>query len=132
MRAKLPHLLLLASTCFPPTALSQTETASFVIDNNTYYLHKIAYHDLSSDNLEAGLWNQTIIADKQYIYLANHTDHTKTHLIIKRFNAISGDYVDDIAIDKEEMDEYYSNGFTDDELCFYLVDCNDEDHLFYF
>lgn len=132
MKAKLSSLLLLAAVCGSVTALSQTESTSFVIDNNTYYLHKIAYHDLSSDNIEAGLWNQTIIADKQYIYLANHTDHTKTHLIINRFNAISGDYVDDIAIDKEEMDVYYSNGFTDDELCFYLVDCNDEDHFILF
>lgn len=132
MKAKLSSLLLLATVCGSVTALSQTESTSFVIGNDTYYLHKIAYHDLSSDNPEIGVWNQNIVADKQYVYLADHSDNSNTHLTIKRFNALTGTDADNIVISEQDIKEYWIDELTDEERCFYLVDCHDDEHFILF
>lgn len=134
MKAKLSSLLLLAAVCGSVTALSQTESTSFVIGNDTYYLHKIAYHPLSSDKPNVGKWNQNMVADRQYIYIADHVNisNSANQLNIKRYIAYNGERVDDLIIDYQELYNKEIDLMTDDQRCFYLVPANDNEHLILF
>lgn len=131
MRANLLSLLSLVTVSFPIFGFAQTKqpATSFVIDNNKYYLHQISHHDLSASDLEIGSWNQNIVADNQYIYLADHTDNSADHLTIKRYNAIDGSPADNLVIGSSDLNQYWINELTDAERCFYLVDINDDSHF---
>lgn len=134
MKVKLSSLLLLAAVCVSVTALSQTESTSFVIGNDTYYLHKIAYHPLSSDKPNVGKWNQNMVADRQYIYIADHVNisNSANQLNIKRYIAYNGERVDDLIIDYQELYNKEIDLMTDDQRCFYLVPANDNEHFILF
>lgn len=125
-------LTLFAAVNFPAVVHSQTDAQSFNIDGYTYYLHHIAFHDLSAFDPKDAIWNQNIVADQKYVYLADHTDNSSTHLTIKRYNALDGTRAEDIVISREDLEYNYIDELTDDERCFYLVNCNDDNHFILF
>lgn len=132
MRAILLSLLSLVTASFPVCGFAQTKQSatSFVIDNNKYYLHQISHHDLSGSDLEIGSWNQNIVADNQYIYIADHTDNASDHLTIKRYNAINGLPADNLVISEKELIKYDIDLETDEyERCFSLVNCNNDSYF---
>jgi len=132
--------LLLASVLSNPMRFSAQNPSdnSFSIDNNTYYLHQISYYDLRNiqKDLSIGLWNQTIISNRDYIYLADHStnpikDNAENYdLEIKRYSAIDGTEVDPIYIKWEDIYKYEIDlTTTHEQRCFYLVGCNDYNHF---
>lgn len=132
MKKSVILLLLGAFFSTTPSFSQSTQSATFTIGSDSYYIHQISYQDVS--NIKPGnyVWNQNMVADNQYIYLADHTDNSATHLTIKRFSAIDGSRVSDIVINKENLEYYFIDTLTDDERCFYLCQCNDNDHFILF
>lgn len=123
--------LILASALSNPMRLlaHNPSDKSFSIDNDTYYLHQISYHDFRNNNPETYDWNQTILADKKYIYIADHEKNSKTLLTIKRFSALDGSPAEDLIIDETEMDNFGLLELAEEQLNFYLVDSKNEDYF---
>lgn len=130
MKPYVCNLLLMTASVFPFKSDGRT---SFTIDNNTYYIHQIECLDLRKDGYapDKTIWNQNMVADRQYIYLADHAENTDEYLTIKRYNTINcvqSDNLDIKNLDTYGINEYY----TDDERFFYIAQCNDNDHLILF
>lgn len=111
---------------------------TFNLGDETYYIHKLNYIDLSDSNVDLadGFYNQNMIADNKYIYVADHTDkYTETnHLKIKLYDALTGYKADnDLIISHDEIyDNLIDYYYDDEQRCFYLVECNDDEHLIMF
>lgn len=113
-----------------------SQTKSFKIANNIYYLHQISYHDLSQTDPQDAIWNQTMISDRDYIYIADHTDNPyeikdgeEYELRIKRYNTIDGTESDPMIIPWADLYRYEFDLKSYSQRCFYLVDCNAPEHL---
>lgn len=133
MKVSAISILAFAAIAASAEAFAQSGPTTFVIDNKTYYLHPLAYYDLSTFDPADAMWNQNIVADNQYIYLADHTDNSADHLTIKRYNAIDGTPADNLVINEQELIKYDIDLDTDEyERCFSLVKSNDEDYLVLF
>lgn len=107
---------------------------SIPVDNQYYYLHKVNYHDMRSEELSpAKHWySQTMVADDNYIYIADHVDNTDRQLVIKRYNAADCTPAPDLRVNENDLYDYYFDLLSDEERCFYLVDCNENDYLILF
>ena len=135
MNSTLINLLLTSAICLPVAALAQTESASFNIGTKKYYLHKIAYTPHKSDfDISKGEYNQTMVADNDYIYVADHEDiaYSRDHLTIKRYSVLTGARADDLVIGSDQPDYYYIAELTNTERCFYLLPSNNDDYLILF
>lgn len=107
---------------------------SIPVDDQYYYLHKVNYHDMSAEELSpAKHWySQTMVADDNYIYIADHVDNTDRQLVIKRYYAADCTPAPDLRVNENDLYNYYFDLFSDEERCFYLVDCNENDYLILF
>lgn len=114
-----------------------SQDASFTNSNDEFYFHKIAETDFSSINPSEAYWNQSIVADKNYIYIADNSknnldtkDTSKTYLTVKRFSAIDGSPAEDLVYTNANWDFDYIE--DDCHSSFYLVDCHDDEHFLIF
>ncbi|MBD5247091.1 MAG: hypothetical protein HDS54_02840 [Barnesiella sp.] len=114
------------------TAASAFSQSSFNIGSQSYFIHRISSIDMSDSNPKASMWNQNMVADDRYIYIADHTDNAPNHLTIKRFNATDGTPASDIIISGNDMEYYFLDQLSDAERCFYLCKCDDSDHFILF
>ena len=127
------NVVILLTIIIPSLSFAQS---TFEIGGKTYYLHKLSQEYLSDSDPADAFWNQNMVADNKYIYIADHTDkYSKTsHLKIKVYDAITGNKADnDIIIPEKELYKFDIDlKFDDEHRCFYLVECNDDDHLILF
>lgn len=128
------NALLLSAIAFPAVTHAQlSEPTSFTIGKDTYFLHRIAQHDLSANIPDYNtMWNESIIADNKYIYIADHTKNSASQLVIKRYNALDGSPSEDLIISEEEMYKFDIDLMTDNERCFSLVDLPGNDYFILF
>ena len=127
------NIFILLTIIIPSLSFAQS---TFKIEGKTYYLHKLSQEDLSDNDPADAFWNQNMVADNKYIYIADHTDKysVTSHLKIKVYDAITGHKADnDIIIPEKELYKFDIDlNFDDEHRCFYLVECNDDDHLILF
>ena len=118
MKSTLINLLLTSAICLPVAALAQTESTSFNIGSKKYYLHKIAYTPMGGIDISEGEYNQTMVADNDYIYVADHEDiaNSSDHLTIKRYSVLTGARADDLVIGSDQPDYCYITELTDTVL----------------
>lgn len=126
--------LLFSAIAIPSVTQAQSSAPiSFSIGKNTYFLHQIAQHDLSANIPDYNtMWNESIIADNQYIYIADHTKNSDSQLVIKRYNALDCSPAEDLVITEEEMYKFDIDIMTDKERCFSLVDLPGNDYFILF
>lgn len=133
MKSFLRYLLVVVVLFLPALASSET---TFKIGDDTYYLHLLNTKDLTDEDPADAFYNQNMVADNKYIYIADHTDkYSETsHLKISLYDALTGYKADnDVIISEEELYKFDIDLYFDDEhRCFYLVECNDDEHLILF
>lgn len=126
--------IILVSLLINPATFSAQNPVenSFTIDNDTYFLHPIASLDLRDTDPDKYDWNQTIISDRKYIYLADHTESSYDQLVIKRFNALDGTPEENLIIEGNEMERFGLTDLEEEQLFFYLVDSKSDDYFVLF
>lgn len=129
-------LLFIISISFSPVTFAQSpERIDFNIGGSKYYLHRIGYQEQTASiaEMKKCAFNQNMIADDRYIYLVDYANNTSDNITIKRYDAINCTRADDLVINPDDIDEYGINKLSNDERCFYLVDCDeDTEHLMLF
>lgn len=124
--------------CGTGDVVAQEASTTFQVGSDTYFLHEINLRDISSknnseySNPKKYNYNQNIIANREYIYVADHVDNTKDEIVIKRYDAIDGSPRGDLRIDATYLGYYDTDKIDEYVRQAYLVDCNDDDHFILF
>lgn len=131
-------IVFVVALCGWGDVVAQEASTTFQVGSDTYFLHEINLRDISSknnseySNPKKYNYNQNIIANREYIYVADHVDNTDKELVIKRYDALDGSPRGDLRIDATYLGYYNTDKIDEYVRQVYLVDCNDDDHFILF